>query len=86
MVAALGCATLGCATLGVEGRPEPRRTYRQRWLVETLMSVVKRKWGESLAARRPAMPRAQQRAQALLRGLVYNVYRLVGLGVRPALA
>jgi hypothetical protein len=75
-------AALGCATLGVEGEPEPRQTYRQRWLVETLMSVVKRKWGESLAARLPAM----QRAEALLRGLVYNLYRLVGLGVRPTVA
>jgi hypothetical protein len=72
---------LGCATLGVEGQAEPRRTYRQRWLVETLMSVVKRKWGEALTARLPAM----QQAQALVRGLVYNLYRLVVLGVRPSL-
>lgn len=75
-------AALGCATLGVEGQAEPRRTYRQRWLVETLMSVVKRKWGEALSARLPSM----QQGQALLRGLVYNLYRLVGLGVRPTLA
>ena len=75
-------AALGCVTLGVEGQPDPCRTYRKRWLVETLMSVVKRKWGESLAARRPAM----QQAQALLRGLVYNLYRLVVLGVQPAAA
>ena len=75
-------AALGCATLGVEGRPEPRRTYRQRWLVETLMSVVKRKWGETLTARLPSM----QEAQALVRGLVYNLYRLVVLGVRPTFA
>ena len=73
---------LGCATLAAEGQPGPRKTYGQRWLVETLMSVVKRKWGEALAARLPAM----QERQALLRGLVYNVYRLVGLGVRPTLA
>ena len=75
-------AALGCRTLGVEGREPERRTYRQRWLVETLMSVVKRKWGERLTARLPAM----QEAQALLRGLVYNVYRLVVLGVGPTLA
>ena len=73
---------LGCATLGVGGRPGPQRTYRQRWLVETLMSVVKRKWGERLTARLGAM----QEVQALLRGLVYNVHRLVGLGVQPTLA
>jgi hypothetical protein len=75
-------AALGCETLGVEGRPAELRTYRQRWLAETLMSVVKRKWGEGLTARLPAM----QEAQALLRGLVYNVYRLVLLGVTPSLA
>lgn len=74
--------TLGCATLGVEGQAAPLATYRRRWLVETLMSVVKRKWGERLTARLPAM----QEAQALLRGLVYNLYRLVVLGVRPTLA
>ena len=74
-------AALGCATLGVEGQPTELRTYRQRWLIETLMSVVKRKWGEALTARLPGM----QEAQALLRGLVYNVYRLVSLGVRPIL-
>ncbi len=45
------------------------------------MAVVKRKWGEALAGRREGM----QRAQALLRGLVYNVYRLVVLGVAPTL-
>ena len=73
---------LGCTTLGVEGQAEPRRLYRQRWLVETLMSVVKRKWGEALTARLPLM----QEGQALLRGLVYNLYRLVGLGVRPTFA
>lgn len=45
------------------------------------MSVVKRKWGEALTARLPSM----QQAQALLRGLVYNVYRVVRLGVAPTL-
>ena len=73
---------LGCKTLGVEGQPSRLKTYRQRWLVETLMSVVKRKWGEALTARLPA----KQHAQALIRGLVYNVYRLVLLGVEPRLA
>ena len=73
---------LGCPTLDVEGQAALRTTYGQRWLVETLMSVVKRKWGERLTARLPAM----QEAQALLRGLVYNVYRLVNLGVAPRLA
>ncbi|WP_420457344.1 hypothetical protein [Rubrivirga sp.] len=65
-----------------DGEPGPRKAYGQRWLVETLMSVVKRKGGERLTARLPAM----QEAQALLRGVVYNVYRLVGLGVRPTFA
>lgn len=49
---------------------------------------MKRKWGEApndrsaLTARLPGM----QEAQALPRGLVYNVYRLVVLGVRPTFA
>ena len=73
---------LGCETLGVEGQAGPLKTYHQRWLVETLMSVVKRKWGEALTARLPTM----QHAQALIRGLVYNVYRLVLLGVEPSVA
>lgn len=72
---------LGCSTLGVEGQSGPVRTYRRRWLVETLMSVVKRKWGEALSARLPVM----QERQALVRGLVYNLYRLVVLDVRPIL-
>lgn len=75
-------AALGCSTLDVAGEAAPRKAYGQRWLVETLMSVVKRKWGERLTARLPSM----QEVQALLRGLVYNVYRLVVLGVRPTLA
>lgn len=39
------------------------------------MSVTKRKWGEALTARTDA----SQVIQALLRGLVYNVHRLVAL-------
>ncbi len=72
--------TLGYEALGLAGDPEAKRLYRQRWKVESLMAVVKRKWGEALSGRSEAM----QRAQALLRGLVYNVYRLVVLGVQPA--
>ena len=54
-----------------------RRDYGQRWQAETLMSVLKRKWGECLSARDDAM----QQLQALLRGVVYNVHRLTVLGV-----
>lgn len=71
---------LGCATLGAADEVEAQRTYRQRWLVETLMSVVKRKWGEALRARSERM----QRLEALVRGVVYNVHRLVVLGVAAA--
>jgi hypothetical protein len=39
------------------------------------MSVVKRRWGESLSARLGVT----QGAQALLRGVVYNLNRLVRL-------
>ena len=42
------------------------------------MSVVKRKWGDALSARLEAT----QRVQALLRGVVYNLYRLVAFGAQ----
>ena len=56
----------------------PRRKYGQRWIVETVHSVIKRKFGEALTARRPW----QQVKQSLLRGLTYNLYRAVRLGLR----
>jgi hypothetical protein len=61
--------------LGEPGDEEARRTYRQRWKAETVMSVVKRRWGGALSARLDDT----QHAQALLRGLVYNLNRLVRL-------
>ncbi|WP_353654335.1 transposase [Azospirillum sp. A1-3] len=51
--------------------------YALRWLVETVMSVAKRRWGEALSARTDLT----QRSQALLGGVVYNVNRLVLLGI-----
>ena len=62
--------------LGGPGDEEARTTYRQRWKAETAMSVAKRRWGEALSARLDAT----QEAQALLRGVVYNLNRLVRLG------
>ncbi|MBE7181927.1 MAG: hypothetical protein INR71_12110 [Terriglobus roseus] len=61
--------------LGQPGMQADLVAYRQRWKVETVMSVVKRRCGEALTARIDDM----QRAQALLRGVVYNVQRLVHL-------
>ena len=57
------------------GDGEARRAYRQRWKAETVVSVVKRRWGEALSARLDPT----QAAQALLRGVVYNLNRLVRL-------
>ena len=48
----------------------------QRWSEETVMSVAKRRWGQALSARTDLT----QHSQALLRGVVYNVNRLVLLG------
>jgi hypothetical protein len=62
--------------LGEPGVAADRAAYRQRWKAETVMSVVKRRCGEALTAKLDEM----QRAQALLRGVVYNVQRLVRLG------
>lgn len=50
----------------------PRKLYRQRALVETVFSVVKRK----LSSRAPGRSLLTQRLQALLLGLAYDVYRL----------
>ena len=75
------------ATKGRHGRPTqqpyrrqmqrwfPRRKYGQRWMVETVYSVVKRRFGEALTARRYW----QQVKQAFLRGVTYNLYRAVQL-------
>ena len=63
--------------LGDPGDEEARRTYRQRWKAETVMSVVERRCGEALSARLDDT----QRAQALLRGVVYNLNRLIRLGL-----
>jgi hypothetical protein len=60
-----------------QGTPRALRDYGQRWKAETLMSVLKRKWGECLSARQATM----QQLQALLRGVVYNLHRLTVLGV-----
>jgi hypothetical protein len=56
---------------------EKLRWYALRWKIQMVLSVLKRRWGESLSARRDDT----QRAQALLRGLVYNLNRLVRLGL-----
>jgi hypothetical protein len=68
---------LGVPQTGRRGTERARRDYRQRWKAETLMSVLKRKWGECLSARDAFM----QQQQALLRGVVYNLHRLTVLGV-----
>ena len=66
-----------CRVLEDPGDPVLREQYRQRWKVETTMSVAKRKWSESLSARREEL----QKAQLLLRGVTYNLHRLVLLGL-----
>ncbi len=63
--------------LNDSGDAVSKHAYRQRWKVETVMSVAKRRWGEALSARTDLM----QRSQALLRGVVYNVNRLVLLDI-----
>jgi len=55
----------------------PRKAYGQRWKVETLISVVKRRLGGA-----PTPPRYwQQVKQSLRRGVAYNLYRAVQLGL-----
>jgi hypothetical protein len=50
----------------------PEKPYRQRTEVETIFSVVKRKFSSRALGRSLAM----QIRQALLPGLTYNLYRL----------
>jgi hypothetical protein len=77
-----------CQVLDAEnGDAELLTAYRQRWKVETVMSVTKRMLGEALSSRRDEM----QERQALLRGVVYNLHRLalfgwVWIGRPPAIA
>ena len=61
--------------LGAPGVEADQAAYRQRWKAETVMAVVKRRCGDALSARLELT----QRAQALLRGVAYNVQRLVVL-------
>ena len=65
--------------LGKAGNPDDRAAYRQRWNALTVMSVIERCCGEKLTARLEPT----QQAQALLRGIVFNVQRLVILGSSP---
>ncbi len=53
-------------------RAFPRQQYGRRALIETVISVVKRK----LSARAPGRSLFTQLRQALLLGLAYNLYRL----------
>ncbi len=50
----------------------PAKKYRQRNLIETVFSVVKRK----LSTRAPGRTLATQSSQALVLGLAYNLYKL----------
>lgn len=50
----------------------PRRLYGQRWKAETVFSVVKRKFGDAVSARRDV----GQYWQLLLLGVTYNLHRL----------
>lgn len=50
-------------------RPRELRRYGQRWQVETVMSMIKRRLGESLSAR---SYRRQSRAM-LLKAIAHNV-------------
>lgn len=47
--------------------------YGYRWLVETVNSVIKRKFGDSVCSRIWFL----QRREAILKGFIYNIHRLV---------
>ncbi len=50
-------------------RPPERRRYGQRWQVETVFSMIKRRLGETLAARR----RARQNRALFLKAITHNL-------------
>jgi hypothetical protein len=84
---ACGIESIIPATRGRPGRPTaqpyrrrmqrwfPHRQYGQRWMAETVYSVVKRRFGDALTARQYW----QQVKQLYLRGITYNLYRAVQL-------
>ena len=55
----------------------PRKAYGQRWKIETFISVVKRRFGGAVTARR-SWPQVKQ---TLWRGVTDNLYRAVQLGL-----
>jgi len=44
--------------------------FGQRWKVETVHSVIKRKFGDTIRSRKPS----RQRREPLVKGLVYNIH------------
>lgn len=51
----------------------PRRLYGQRWIAETVISVVKRKFGDAVRAH----TESRQYLELWLMGVTYNLHRLV---------
>jgi hypothetical protein len=49
--------------------------FGYRWLVETVNSVIKRKFGDSIRSRIWFL----QRREPIIKGLVYNIHRLIAL-------
>ena len=45
--------------------------YGQRWICETVHSVIKRKFGDTIRSRKPLL----QRREAAVKGLVYDLHR-----------
>lgn len=50
-----------------------------RWLVETVNSVIKRKFGDTIRSRIWFL----QRREPIIKGLVYNIHRLIALWLYP---
>ena len=45
--------------------------FGQRWKTETVNSVIKRKFGDTIRSRK----RSLQRREPIIKGLVYNIHR-----------
>jgi hypothetical protein len=59
-------------------RAKARGLYGQRWKVETVISVIKRKFGDGVSSRRLRLARCE----VLAKGVAYNLHRSFFVVVR----
>ena len=63
---------------GIVERVKASGLYGQRWKVETVISVIKRKFGDGVRSRQLRLARCE----VLVKGVVYNLHRCFFVVVR----